>query len=169
MYIFVIVISRSYITLHAMNCKIHFTEPDGFRCLFLTIDGYFCVWILLMPLYKFCTLDKHTSRAAGWVINSSMIWLYNFNNEFHKRCWSEKLATSLSLSHCKPAEEVFVNLSKDISFNIHLYARKGFKQCYKDIVFKPVICLGKDILEAFIFCLNSFHGIVNGFSNILTF
>src|SRR4030042_7195414 len=105
-----------------MHGKIHLAKPYCFSHFFLTIDHYLRTWSFLMPFDKFGALNKHATRTTGRVINPPVKWLYDINNKLASGCRSKKLSSSLSLRHGKLAEKVFINLSENISLNIHLYA-----------------------------------------------
>jgi hypothetical protein len=48
---------------------------------------------------------------------------YDGDNELNDRSWCKKLTTSLSISQCKFTEKVFIDITKDVTFEtIHLSA-----------------------------------------------
>ena len=74
--------SLAKISFKTSDSQVHLTHLPCRSVILLTIYRN-VPHVLLMALHKLCRLNKHTSRTAGRVIDSSAIWLQDFNNRPH--------------------------------------------------------------------------------------
>lgn len=107
----------------AVNCKVHSGQLDGFALFLLPRHKHAGVGTLRFELLavlfnKLSRLHEHTARTAGRVEDCAAVGLDDLNHEADDRARGEELATTLTFSKRKLAEEILVDLSEHIAGRI---------------------------------------------------
>ena len=74
---------------------------------------------MLASLDELGTLHIHTARTARMIDDPPMMRFNNFDNQLHQCCRRKELPASLTFRSSKVAEEVFIDLSELVTFDIH--------------------------------------------------
>src|SRR3989344_4496334 len=153
-------------------CRISFSlcsaPPAGFALPNLARSPCF-LSMLKMPLHELMRLHKHTAGAAGRVVNSTLIRLNDFYNEFYDACRRKKFAPARAIRKRKFTKKVFVDSPESITLNIIRNLIKVFKKRDYGSVIKFLKCLWQNTGKLFILCLNLFHRIIHGSAHIRSF
>src|SRR3989338_9555085 len=123
MAILIIGIALANISGKAVNRKVHFGYANSLVCFLLSIDCDFAgspyfLAVFQMSLYELMRLHEHAAGAAGWVINSALIRLNDFHDEFNNAGWRKKFAPTRAIRKREFPEEVFVDSPESITLNI---------------------------------------------------
>src|SRR5712692_235780 len=100
-----------------MHRQVNLAEVDGLQGFLLAIDGDSGAGVALVVLDKTRTLHEHATRATGGIEDTPIEGFDDLDDQFYQCGWGEKLATTLALRHGKLAQEVFIDLAKEIAFN----------------------------------------------------
>ena len=151
--------------------QVHFRQTGCFAHILLTVNIDIAK-VVVRFLHKLGALHKHTARTAGRIINFPGIRLNDFNNKPYHRCWREKLSAFLSFAHREFTQEVFINLTKNITGGIFRDVGKRLEQLGKNVGFLfldvEVGILGENIFKLFVLVLlDAFHRFPQGFCQTL--
>src|SRR3989338_7738752 len=122
-----------------------------------------------MPFYELMRLHKHAAGAAGWVINSALIRLNDFHDEFNNAGWRKKFAPTRAIRKREFPEEVFVDSPESITLNIVWNLIEVFEKRDYGSVIKFLKCLRENTDKLFIFRFNLFHRVIHGSAHIRSF
>ena len=142
MRVFVVAIGTLNVTFESVHGEVHFTEADGFRDAFNSVDADLSVAVFSVSLYKIGTLNEHAAGAAGGVEDSSLERLNDLDNEFNEGGWCEELAAACSLGHGEVAEEIFVDFAEGVALYVHWDTFHDAEQFEESVLFESVIGLG---------------------------
>src|SRR6185436_4119799 len=98
-----------------MNGKVHHTELACAVSFLLAVDANLLTGILLVLFNEMCALHEHAARTAGRIVNKTMVWLDDFDDELNDGLRSEELAALLSFDTSKLAKEVLVDLTEEVA------------------------------------------------------
>src|SRR3989338_5392570 len=117
-----------------MNRKVHFGYPDRLVGFLLSVNGHFarCFYflaVLEMPFDKLNGLHKHTAGAACRIVDITLEWLEDFDDEFDDRSRCEEFTTAGPVSNCELTQKVFIDSPERITLDIVRNLIKIFKEC----------------------------------------
>ena len=155
MWVFVVAVRLPDVPFELMHGEVHLAEPDGLCGPLNPVDADVTVPVLLVVVDKLSTLDKHTARATRRVQNPSLKRFDNLNDQLNERGRCEELAAPLAFRHCEVAEEILVDFTEGIAFDIHRNLCHDAEQFKEGALFESIIGFGQDTINAAVFCLQS--------------
>ena len=160
----------------AVHREVHLGEVDGFEGLFLSADEDVVVAGLEVAAVlgdELGGLDKHAAGAAGRVEDAAAVGLDNLDHEADDGARGEEFAALLALAAGEFAEEVFVDLPKNVAGGVGRDVGKVAEEIVGDRLGflvageAEIVVLGEDALELGFILLDGLHGGLEGLGDVL--
>ena len=121
-----------------------------------------------MVLHESGALYEHTPGTARWIENETVVGFDDFDNEPDQTCRREELSALLPFLHGEFADEIFIDFSECVTFEIIGNRGEDAEEFEEGRVIDLLVILRQDIFEVLVLCLDGFHCFVDGPADIVT-
>ena len=112
-------------------------------------------------------LYEHTPGPAGRIKDEPVVRFDNFDYEPDQACRCEELSTLLPFLHREFADEIFVDFSEYVTFDIIRNRGEDAEELEEGRVVDLLVILRQDIFEVLILRFDGFHCFVDGLADIV--
>ena len=152
--------------LQAMYSQVHAAQPARFVGLLHAADRQVASGVATVRLHEAGALHVHAARPAGRIQQPPSERLHDFSDQNHQRRRRKELAPLLALAAGEFPEEVFVDPSERIKFQIGGDLGDALEQRCQQLGRKQVVAAGQHPGELAVGCLDQAHRRIELLANV---